>query len=619
MENAWEMKNNLIDNPFKVFTPEDMSTQNVIDLFVRVSDFNKVYDPGHTILKGPRGSGKSMLFRFLMPDCQMEEDGIALTDLPFFGVLVSIKNTMPNLTELRRLDNRMAQTVLGEHALTSFVASKLFKSLSDVLPEKTEDSWFAPTQAMCKLVVEAFPTLLVKGEEISEETIASLSPKKALEACRQLCDRAYSDVNKYAKRISFPGAPLGYDGDLCDFLTFLFPVIESTRELPYFPQNSPVYLLVDDADYLTLDQTRVLNSWLATRTQNRVSIKVSTQYGYKTLLSVSGQMIQSPHDYQEIDIADVYTSKRSQYRKNVHEILNKRLQKAGISGDAESFFPANKMQEAKIKEIEEQLRLNWKEGKGRGNKASDDAVRYARPNYIKELGGKSKSRSTYSYSGFDQLVHISSGQVRYVLQAAATMFDEQKAKRCEGFEFIEPGIQNAVLRREAEALMFGELERLEATPPDQLDRNTGDQLGDHQAKVLKLRNLITFLGSIFFDKLISDDSERRLFSVAVSGDADRDIEEIFQLGFAHGYFHKSSIGKKDGTGRTRLYILTRRLAPHFGLDPSSFAGYQFCTNDILRKAMVSPERTRREYNRIRNRPKGKDTQERLFDEDNVEN
>ena len=36
-------------------------------------------------------------------------------------------------------------------------------------------------------------------------------------------------------------------------------------------------------------------------------------------------------------------------------------------------------------------------------------------------------RSTYSYSGFDQLVHISSGLVRYFLEPAAVMFDEQRS------------------------------------------------------------------------------------------------------------------------------------------------------------------------------------------------
>ena len=173
------------------------------------------------------------------------------------------------------------------------------------------------------------------------------------------------------------------------------------------------------------------------------------------------------------------------------------------------------------------------------------------------------------------------------------MFDEQKASTNDVPICINPAVQNDVLRREADSLMFNELEYLEKSPPDAHMREGGEPVGAHQKKIIKLRNLISFLGSIFFDKLVSEDSERRVFSVAISGDADPDVEEIFNLGAMYGYFHRSSIGKKDGTGRTRLYILTRRLAPHFGLDPSSFAGYKFLTNACIKSAMTNPDRTRR--------------------------
>ena len=59
------------DNPFTVTSPENMSAEDTFSLFVDVfSDFPKVPDPGHMFLHGPRGSGKSMMFRYLKPDCQ---------------------------------------------------------------------------------------------------------------------------------------------------------------------------------------------------------------------------------------------------------------------------------------------------------------------------------------------------------------------------------------------------------------------------------------------------------------------------------------------------------------------------------------------------------------------
>jgi hypothetical protein len=75
----------------------------------------------------------------------------------------------------------------------------------------------------------------------------------------------------------------------------------------------------------------------------------------------------------------------------------------------------------------------------------------------------------------------------------------------------------------------------------------------------------------------------------MSGRPDREVVEIFDLGVRYGYFHRSSIGNKDGTGRTRLYVLTRRLAPYFSLDPTSFAGYLWVPSEILLSAMENPD------------------------------
>ena len=65
------MKNNDYTNPFRITTPEDLTAREAVNLFVDVfSDFTQITDPGHVFIKGPRGVGKSMMFRYLQPDCQ---------------------------------------------------------------------------------------------------------------------------------------------------------------------------------------------------------------------------------------------------------------------------------------------------------------------------------------------------------------------------------------------------------------------------------------------------------------------------------------------------------------------------------------------------------------------
>lgn len=80
-----------------------------------------------------------------------------------------------------------------------------------------------------------------------------------------------------------------------------------------------------------------------------------------------------------------------------------------------------------------------------------------------------------------------------------------------------------------------------------------------------------------------------MFSIAFLDSPESDIVDIFNLGVQFGYFHRAMIGNKEGTGRTPLYVLSRRLAPHFNLDPFGFAGYLFIGNDRLREAMEAPD------------------------------
>ena len=190
-------------------------------------------------------------------------------------------------------------------------------------------------------------------------------------------------------------------------------------------------------------------------------------------------------------------------------------------------------------------------------------------NILRSLGGKSKSLSTYSYAGFEHLVHISSGLIRYFLEPAAVMFDEQLSQNPDDLvTLISPTIQNEVIRDEANNLMLEDFDRIKK------------EQGAEPSQMTKLLNLINGLGGAFFQKLVSEDSERRVFSVAISGIPHSEILEIFELGVNYGYFHRTSIGNKDGTGRSQLYVLTRRLAPYFKLDPTSFAGYFWTTERV---------------------------------------
>ena len=64
------------------------------------------------------------------------------------------------------------------------------------------------------------------------------------------------------------------------------------------------------------------------------------------------------------------------------------------------------------------------------------------------------------------------------------------------------------------------------------------------------------------------------------------MQRVFELGVEWGYFQRSTAASKEGTGRHYRFILSRRLAPYFKLDTSSYAGHLSVTVDDLNLACI---------------------------------
>ncbi len=594
----------LKQNPFVVLSPEGKEVENtnaetIYKLFVDVfDDFKAIPEQGHVFLNGPRGSGKSMMFRFLLPDCQLiDKNKIHYNELPFFGIHIPIKLTSINNPEFELIKD-FGDFIFNEHILTMYFSELIFNSLSTLNYSNVENSSLL-TNEIVQFYHKSFARRL-KLCGWNSQDFENFNPKNPMEAFQlitQICSDVFTEATQYLKRnVSNRKnneqnyAPY-YNGPLCDYLTFLFPVLKDLKKILFFP-NKPFFLLVDDADNLSESQTIVLNTWVSYRTNADVSLKISTQLNYKTYNTISGTNIDSPHDYFDINILNVYTSSKTVYNTRIRQIIQKRFEYFFDTIDItpELFFPSDKEQDLAIEYQKKLIRDSFVKD-GKGYRESDDVQRYAVSNYIKSLKGISKSGHTYSYSGFNQLVSISSGIIRHFLTPAAKMFNAQYRNlkltspkiTYTDVKSIPPHIQNSEIRDYSIKQIFDEYDKLN----HDLHQIRKDSL--YVSKVERLRNLINALGGLFHAYLLSNRSERRVFSFAISGYPDPELIEIIDLGIRFGYFHKHTIGNKEGTGRTRLYILSRILSPCFLLDPNSFAGYKFFTSEKLIKATYRPD------------------------------
>ncbi|MEZ0183735.1 hypothetical protein AB9T89_15940 [Flavobacterium oncorhynchi] len=573
-------------NPFEVSTPEGISAEDAHELFVDVfTDFYQVNKVGHAFLNGPRGSGKSMMFRYMMPDCQKISRNCELNEIDYFSLYVPFKLTDINYSELERL-RKNSNTFINEHLLTTFVASKCFSNLL-----KFEDEINSSLKELEVFYNEIFLWHVeISGQNIDSFKVTFDSGVECLKKIINILNLMLIFCKNYCKKVLNPDNNDEYSGPLCNYLDFLYPILLELKKLNFFPKDRPLFILADDAGYLNETQTKILNTWVSYRMSDDVSIKISTQLDYKSHLTVTNKTIDSPHDYSKVNIATIYTNSSDNYYHRIEDIVNRRLKKfLQIDVSSKDFFPPDLKQEEEIKRFYESIKAeNFNEDKSHAG--GDAARRYASSEYVKSLK-KKKSGSTLSYAGFNNLVDISSGIIRHFLEPASIMFSEHLSKNTPGqISFIPDNIQDDVIQNYSRKFLEDEFESVKEVHGDKAE-------GENLSKADKLFNLITGLGQVFHRIFVSERTERVVFSVALTDTPDKELLEIIDLAEHYGYLHKSSIGNKQGTGRCKLYILSRTLAPYFKLDPRGFRGYKFMSSDTLKISLYDPTRFEKAANK----------------------
>lgn len=565
-----------MNNPFEVNTPEGISAEDVHELFVDVfTDFYQVNKIGHAFLNGPRGSGKSMMFRYMMPDSQKISKSCNLNEIDYFSLYVPFKLTDINYSELERL-RKNSNTFINEHLLTTFVASKCFSNLLTF-----EDEINANYDDLEKFYNEVFLWHVeISGQNIESYKVKCDTGIEYLKKVISILNTMLILCKNYCKKALIPDNKEEYNGPLCNYLDFLYPLLLELKALKFMPLK-PIFILADDAGYLNETQTKILNTWVSYRTSDNVSIKISTQLDYKSHLTVTNKTIDSPHDYSQVNIATIYTNSRENYYHRIEDIVKRRLKKfLDLDIDPKVFFPPDLKQEEEIKVIYEKIKdVNFDEDKP--HKAGDAARRYASSEYLKSLKQK-RSGSTLNYAGFDNIVDISSGIIRHFLEPASIMFSEHLSKNNPAeISSIPDNIQDEVIQNYSRKFLEDEFESVQ-----EVHGNKGEN--ENLSKADKLFNLISGLGQMFHRIFVSERTERIVFSVALTDTPDKELMEIIDLAEHYGYLHKSSIGNKQGTGRCKLYILSRTLAPYFRLDPAGFRGYKFMNSQTLKLSLVDP-------------------------------
>lgn len=567
-------------NPFSVKTPETLSAEDIASLFVDVfSDFPRLLAPEHTFLHGARGTGKSMMLRYLEPEVQIAANKVtAASELEYYAIHIPIKSPVYALSELEYLDGA-PYLLMAEHYMICSISVKIINSLKFLVQQSSYND------------IKEFTCMYQNFRDHAgkQETSEAKSVEQCINDIHSILLAERRNSITYLNELTFSQEFKPYKNQLFSYDGFFIPFLQCIRKLKLTP-SGPIFLMIDDGDNLPTRMQKILNGWVSYRTTDDVCLKISTQQRYKTWRTPQETLIERAHDFSEIDINTVYTSKQTgHYYDRVKDIVVRRLKIYGIDcTDPDVFFPEDENQRKKLDAIKKKIGDKWDNGSRVSARKNDDIIRYAFSELVKELA-ETKKTNLLSYAGFKTLVDISSGVVRYFLEPASRMYAEQLARDVKESEIksIPSDIQNEVIYKWSEEYVLDEFHKLKQDEDTKEAESSTKKTGGY-SRVEKLSNLLNSFGECFQEKLKSDDSERRFIAFMLTGMPSQEAREVLDLAIEWGYLTAKTIARKEGVGRNITYTLNRRLAPYFKLDPSGYAAHLSVTPEQLTLAMENP-------------------------------
>lgn len=578
----------IINNPFYHFYPDELSPEETHSLFVKeYTEHNSLTAYKHTMVEGSRGSGKSMLFKFLEPACQAIEygrwDNFISSTKAFIGVYMNCntgdwkKKEFEELIKSKDVPQILAEKVIV-HEFIMRISEWTLKTISDQMKDKLQQD----DKAFEKIISALDTRNLYTDVSVYPRTLEGLKSIMVREK-KAVCESVQTFLNNYGllnNRLEYLGnlvEPSFADGQ---FLAVFFRELRCMLKA----EKIPFFLLFDEASDAMLwpIQQKVINTFITQRIQRLVCVKVSFRpESYSTDVDLFGKYTQHIHDFDEVNLDSLYTNNTQAYYKRILEISNKRMKLAGFDvTDIKSFIPER---DYEIKQMQKAIKYTDEEY----DSLPEDKRIEDKQNYISKYAKarffqKFFTKANYWYTGFDNLVHFSAGITRTFLDPCFEMVEKYTQKypnTVKTIKFIPYKIQWEVIRGFSNNFIEKEI----------LDRVRRRDAASEERKTLQnLFNLIESLGEAFGIRLQNPKSRYpRIISFSIKETVieGRDLESVLKKALQECFFQKRWYRGKSGYEMLECYILNRRLCPRYGLDLSGFQGRIELSQDVLKLAM----------------------------------
>lgn len=564
-------------NPFFNDETESYKIEEIYEWFVGDETvLSQLYKPKHNFICGDRGTGKSMLMRYLEPYCQFKANGgwksFLEKDDSFIAFYIPIPKNLINIKVFQSSDLPVSETIFAHYfnmLMTESIINTMQTQLCEVSVNDTVKKEFV------KKFVKLLNPLPGSVKEIDRLINRTASP---FEWILSFVDKEKNRITNYINYFAL--RKIEYRGSLSDYHTFVLPFVKLIKKLYDF--DNSIYLLIDDAGNVFDFQQKTFNSWIANRNHHDLSIKLSTVMSYyKTFLTLTGDYIDGKNDFQYIHLDNYGSKSEVSSSRELKKIIDKRLKECDISYDSNEFFEIFPKQ----KTIMEQARLKAEELAKNRNIADEARYvnRYTMREFYNILSDKSKNKRisiSRKYCGIDDIISFSSYNIRYCLKTCSMIFDE-----------VYPNVTDLTpndirpIPSEIQDNVINKLSKSEVVSITLFKEHYNYE------RIYELKQLIISLGTLFRKRLLDYECAEygvTAFQTSMS-DLTAEEREVIKIGVEQCYFLRRFYSDKDGSTINTAYALNKMFFPYFKLELAPFAGRIKINHEDFKKALISPK------------------------------
>lgn len=551
------------NNPCSMVTANDMEPDEILTLFVgEYTNFLTIKKHFDTLIEGQRGTGKTMVLRYLGFGTQLKEWIEKKNRLPeefinnpnnYVGIYCRLEQGVFDKSDLKNIENDERRERLFEHRL----CLHCFACEDGILDTLKIVNSIRPVQPNDLRRLNALLAVLLQEKRIEE----CIDLEETICFTKDTINTRIIEEDMHLGSLSPGGIPTAFNpyltmsGQVVPFLQF----IKSVFKLP-----CPFFFMLDDFDVLSASQQMCVFRTASARKLETVCFKYGIMsLGKKTNMAGTSRTYRAGDDYDPVSLDWTDEGLQGDYRRAAETIILRRLiATEWPTRDTSALFATWEHGRTIRGELRKEMFDEWQRlpSKAKPKTAQNYWTKYGNARYFQKL---SSLKTNHRYAGFGEIIDISSGIYRQLLEICAGIIDKALAS---GWTPKSPSpisseTQNETIREYSDTM----LNTLSQTAGDTTELLTGDV----SITSKHLVTLIESLSDLFYFRLHSKSREPEIFCISIKDDIDANpfAKSILDVAVRESILHRRGSGYPSKTRGPRLptYILNRRLAPRRGL------------------------------------------------------